>query len=527
MEGQDFEGHRIVSKLGEGGLGAVFLARSPQLGEVALKVIRSELLETISDPKGIRERFLREGAAAHELVHPNIVRTFQYGVRPTDGTYYIISEFVPGGDLARLLERGGALPEAAALNIFEGLIKALHALEERRMIHRDVKPANLLFDAEGVPKLADFGLARSTEPDQSFLTRTGQVMGTPAYISPEQIDGVHDLDIRTDLYSAGVLLFRCLTGALPFESPSVVGLLKQHLTALPPDLRAFNPSLSPGTTELVAALLAKDRDRRPAGCAPVLARLAELSPGQGEAPLFANTIHHPFIPVPEQQQPNSATLIDATNAPAALGFAILEQQTAAGPRSLFIYSGRELQLGRNGLDQEPGSHVCLRHRPASRHRSLIGRLSRRHLKIMARDQAAGLVDLGSRSTLLNGLRLPPQRPVQLDIKNRVSLAHCLDLHVFVLPPTAADSGCSIFITRPGNGSEHAYALVPRAMALALGRQGELIPSPIPTGLTLLARDKALWLQHQNGDVIALTDGLRLNLHGADVLVRAPKPADQK
>jgi serine/threonine protein kinase len=249
--------YRIEELVATGGFGVVYRARHLQLERrVALKTMRPELaFEPV-----FRERFHREARRAARLDHPHIVSPTDFG--EGDGVPYFVMPFIDGEDLARTLQREGRLEPRLVERIVLCLADALDHAHERGIVHRDVKPANVLVESlECTPSrlwLTDFGIARaiSGEPGQLPLTRTGQRPGTPAYMSPEQLmDG--PIDHRTDVYSLGCLLFEALTGSRPFERGSVEAVMLAHLSADPPRPSAAVPSLPRALDDVVARALAK------------------------------------------------------------------------------------------------------------------------------------------------------------------------------------------------------------------------------------------------------------------------------
>ena len=269
--GQVFAGrYEIVRPLGAGGMGAVYLARDRELGEdVAVKMLHAELLgsdETATD------RLRAEARLARKISHRNVVRTHDFGV--CDGTCYVTMEFVEGMTVRRLLETRGRLGVASVLALGTQLAEALEVAHRQGVVHRDIKPQNLLLDADGVLKVMDFGVARLVE-HTTVLTQAGMVVGTPAYMSPEQLLA-EDLDGRSDLYSAGVVLYECLTGRLPFEAASPISLIAKllHDEAEPP--AALNPDVPPALSALVLRLLAKKADERPRSAAELAGLLAQV-----------------------------------------------------------------------------------------------------------------------------------------------------------------------------------------------------------------------------------------------------------
>jgi len=251
--------YEIMSKLGEGGMGAVYKAKQRGIERlVALKILAPHLAK---DPE-FRERFVREARAVAKLNHPNIVAGIDVG---TDrGLYYFAMEFVDGQSLGSLLhKRGGTLPEREALEFTRQVALALHHAHTHGLLHRDVKPENILIGRDGQTKLADLGLARSARRDEDAgMTSAGMAVGTPYYISPEQARGMSDLTAGTDLYSLGATLYHLLTGKHVFEGPTGAVIMAKHVGEKPPDPRDENPELSKRTAQLVVKLLQKEpKDR--------------------------------------------------------------------------------------------------------------------------------------------------------------------------------------------------------------------------------------------------------------------------
>jgi hypothetical protein len=248
--------YRLESKLGSGGMSTVFLARDETLERwVAVKVMHRE----ISDQPDQIERFRREARAVAQLSHPNVVAVIDAG---EDGGYpYIVLEYVEGETLKQRIDRLGRLPvdEAVAYAIEIG--RGLAAAHARRLVHRDVKPQNVLIDAEGRAKVTDFGIARSLESDG--LTKTGRVLGTTDYVAPEQAMG-HGVDSRSDIYSLGVLLYEMLTGDVPFTAETMVGVAMKHVNEPLPDVQKRRPEISSALAAVVERATTKDtRSRYP------------------------------------------------------------------------------------------------------------------------------------------------------------------------------------------------------------------------------------------------------------------------
>jgi len=256
--GQVLGGFEIITKLGQGGMGAVFLARQVSMDrQVALKVLPQRLGRS----KEFVERFLREARAAAQLSHVNIVQAIDAG--HASGYYYFAMEYVAGRDLRQILDREGALPEKQALEFTRQLAGALdYAHTAAHVIHRDIKPENVLVTAAGVPKLTDLGLAREVTRGDQSLTKTGVAMGTPNYISPEQVRGETDLDGRTDVYSLGATLYHLLTGQPPYTGGTSAEVMAKHLSDPVPDARAVNPRVSAAAAAIVRKAMMKDRRQR-------------------------------------------------------------------------------------------------------------------------------------------------------------------------------------------------------------------------------------------------------------------------
>lgn len=249
--------YRILGQLGSGGMATVYRAiQEPLDREVALKLVSPQLAMDGS----FRDRFLAEARTMAKLGTPFVVTCYDAG--EADGRLYMALELATGGDLLGLLARkGGRLPEPLALGLIRDSLVGLEALESAGLIHRDLKPANIFVAEDGRAKLADLGLARSTSGDRE--TMAGMVMGTPAYISPEQARGESDLDIRSDLFSLGATLFHLVTGGTVWVADGPMATLVRVLHDPVPDPRTRRPDLSEGISQLILRFMEKDRTRRP------------------------------------------------------------------------------------------------------------------------------------------------------------------------------------------------------------------------------------------------------------------------
>ena len=252
-------GCRILDVIGSGAAAVVFKAEQVKLArQVALKVLRPAFLgEEIASV----DRFLREARSAANLEHPNIVPVYDVGEER--GRPYLIMQLMEAGSVKDVLKRSGRLPWAETLRVVEGVANALQAAHAAGIIHRDVKPSNILLDRQGVVKLADFGLARFSS-EKGRLTSRGALLGTPYYMSPEQCRGA-ELDIRSDIYSLGVTLYELVTGSPPFDG-ELWAVMHKHQHEPPPPV---DPSVPRPLATLMARMLAKD----PAGRYPSAFRL--------------------------------------------------------------------------------------------------------------------------------------------------------------------------------------------------------------------------------------------------------------
>jgi serine/threonine protein kinase len=245
--------YEVVSRLGRGGMGTVFLARDPLLERtLAIKVLSVDSAE-------LRERFAREARSAARLRHPNIVVIYDIGEDREQP--FIAMEYVNGESLAEIIRREAPLHLADKLRLIEELCAGLAYAHRAGIVHRDIKPANLVVSAEGPLKILDFGLARLTGASQAGLTKAGVMLGTPHFMSPEQVQGGH-VDHRTDIYSAGVVMFELLTYQKPFNAESPVAVLHHIVSSETPSLRRHLPDADPELDRIVATAMARDPDRR-------------------------------------------------------------------------------------------------------------------------------------------------------------------------------------------------------------------------------------------------------------------------
>ena len=248
--------YRVGRLLGRGGMGAVYLARDLTLDrEVAIKVVKTE-----DGGREVYDRLRREAKTAARLSHPNIVPLHAFG--EVEGMPYFVMGYVRGEPLAARLRRDGKLPEDEARRVMAEVADALDHAHRQGIVHRDVKPDNVLLEDEsGRALLTDFGVAKAAGKGET-MTRAGSVVGTPHYMSPEQAAGRADIDVRSDIYSLGVMAYAMLAGRLPFEGKTAADVLTKHLTQEPPPLRSLATTLTDSTVQVVDRCLAKDPARR-------------------------------------------------------------------------------------------------------------------------------------------------------------------------------------------------------------------------------------------------------------------------
>jgi serine/threonine protein kinase len=252
--------YRIYAKLGSGGMGAVYRAQRTIIGDdVAIKILHFNQNES---PEA--ERFRREAQAAARLKHAHAVSIFDFGISD-DGRQYLVMELVEGESLRQLIKRQGRLSPAFAAEIISQVCAALDEAHRHNIVHRDIKPDNIIVDRRGAkPEVTvlDFGIAKLRGDSATTLTQTGSVLGTPHYMSPEQCLG-EELDGRSDIYSLGIVLYEMLTGLVPFNSPISTAVVVQHVNHAPPSLRGLNPAIPWSVERAVLHALEKRPEARP------------------------------------------------------------------------------------------------------------------------------------------------------------------------------------------------------------------------------------------------------------------------
>ena len=280
--------------LGEGGMGRVYLARHQRLNTLAaLKV----LYPSLTHDQSFRDRFLLEAQTQSQLQHPNIARVIDY-IEQQD-QFYLVVEYLAGGTLADVIDHaGGPIDPGRALTWTKQALYALDYAHQRGVIHRDIKPSNLMFDESGNLKVMDFGIALVMGGRR--LTSTGVTMGTPEYMSPEQIARPKDVDHRTDVYSMAIVLYEMLAGRPPFQGDTDFSIRAAQVNNPPPPLRYLNPSIPEALDQAVMRALAKDPNQRYSGCGEFINALERFPSGS-----FAQPV--PPIPPQPPAQPYGAT----------------------------------------------------------------------------------------------------------------------------------------------------------------------------------------------------------------------------
>jgi eukaryotic-like serine/threonine-protein kinase len=252
-------GYQMLQKLGKGSMGVVYKAKQQSVDRVvAIKI----LLEPLAQNKEFIKRFEREAMIAAKLSHNNVVNAIDAGV--IDGHYYFVMEYVEGPTIKDFLDKNKTFDEKESLRITLAIAEALKHAAQRGLIHRDIKPENVILTKEGEVKLADLGLARLTDDDKWVLSEAGMAIGTPYYISPEQVRGQTNIDIRADIYSLGATLYHMVTGRVPYGGETPTEVMRKHVdpnvALVPPD--HLNSRLSGGLGMVVETMMAKNREHR-------------------------------------------------------------------------------------------------------------------------------------------------------------------------------------------------------------------------------------------------------------------------
>jgi serine/threonine-protein kinase len=318
MIGLEIGSYKLVSKIGEGGMGAVYLAEHKLLPrKAAVKV----LLKEFSEDENMVKRFINEAKATSQIVHPGIVQIFDFGTAP-DGSTYMIMEYLEGETLYARIRKRGRLPLAEAISIVRQMAEALNVAHKRRVVHRDLKPENMFLVADPTApngervKLLDFGIAKLLDPTiGSPRTRTGNILGTPLYMSPEQCRAATQIDHRADIYALGCVFFHLLCGRPPFAFDGVGELLGAHVYTPAPAPSSVVPSVPRGIDAVVLKMLAKQPDDRYPSMKDLVTALDDApldAPENAAAFSDATVVDGAAVPVPapvERSGPEAATVI--------------------------------------------------------------------------------------------------------------------------------------------------------------------------------------------------------------------------
>jgi serine/threonine protein kinase len=312
--------YRLERPIGSGGMGHVWVAHDTVLGrDVAIKVQKFDP----HDDRAAFERFVREARTTAALQHPNVVTIFDSGTE--DETAFLVMELLPGPTLAGYVAQHGPLPEREAVGLATQVASGLAAAHGAGVVHRDIKPANLMFDAQGTLKIVDFGIAHLAQTTAARLTATNTVIGSPPYLSPEQLQG-RPADERSDLYALGCVMTTMLTGRPPFEGEHPLAFAHQHVYAAPPQIRERRPGIDPGLDALVTQMLSKSPQDRPRSALEVRDRLTRPQLGlprpeaaiptavvvsQDTRPLPADAAETTTPPVRSRQRPTPGRWIAA------------------------------------------------------------------------------------------------------------------------------------------------------------------------------------------------------------------------
>lgn len=510
---ETFGPYKILRELGQGGMGIVHLAEDTHGRPVALKRMRGDLTVCLQENQALLSRFLREIKAWRKVSdHPHIASILNSG--EIEETYFLALEFAPHGSLQDTLDREKQLEEYEGLKVFIDLLRALTHMQEHKLVHRDLKPANILLTHQDHWVLADLGLARLAEGEESAsipaLTTLGRSLGTAYYMAPEQVQGQEKLGSSCDLYAAGALLFHILTGRPPFQHKTVAGVLKMHLAMDPPDPQSFNPKLSPAVATLILELLEKDPQRRIQDARSVLERALVIR-DQTKAKR------------PSHTTPKSITERSAQEENGGLFRACLTLRKRSGRTvRYFLYGQNTLQMGRNAVGMK-GQDLCLRFPAAESQKNYS--ISGVHARLEIHNGRTWLTDLHSGGgTTVDDEVLKAGVKKALEEQHRLCLAAQLTLDLTV---QKIGTEPAIFLTRPHSGQNHAYLLVPQGLRLTINAENELVPDR-EGEIEISFSEGKLWLKAgPNGPAMALHEGMTFQWKNTQGKVVAFDPNDQK
>ena len=274
--GDLFGDYTVERMLGKGNMGAVYLVRSPGGTPFAVKIMHRSAMS-----HDMRVRFMREAEFAMKIRHKNLISVYDVGEDPDTGLCYIIMDYVPGGTLSERLRERGTIPVGEAIKIAMHIAAALDVAHRNGLVHRDVKPDNIMFAADGTPKLADLGVAKFVDDGSTMVTTTGMVIGTPAYMSPEQLIDSHNIDARSDIYSLGVVLYEMLSGKRPNSGSTAVELLAKAIKGEPlPDIRTMRPEISAAVAHVISLMCSTKPEKRPSTTTEVANLLHRAATGK-------------------------------------------------------------------------------------------------------------------------------------------------------------------------------------------------------------------------------------------------------
>src|SRR5690349_5223216 len=308
--GQMLGAYRIINQIGQGGMATVYKAYQPSMDRnVAIKVLPKQL----ADSKEFSQRFQQEAHIIAKLEHPHILPVFDYG--ESDGITYFVMRYLDAGTLKDKLQEGRPLALAETDRLFTQLADALSYAHSMGVIHRDLKPANVLIDSRGNLFLTDFGIAKILESASTRLTQTDAIMGTPAYISPEQAQALK-VDQRSDIYSLGIILYEMVTGRVPFTADTPLAVILKHVSDPLPLPSSIRTDITEGIEQVILKALAKNPDDRFDTVAEFAAAWKRALELKDSAPLRSTTANAPLSPsgtlpslgtMQAQGQPVSAT----------------------------------------------------------------------------------------------------------------------------------------------------------------------------------------------------------------------------
>ena len=438
-------------------MGAVFLGQDETGVQVAIKTVRKDVLKS-SD---MIERFQRENRIALKLNHDRIVKTYSVGQTP-DGVFFMICEYCSNGDIMNYIRRNRLPGIETGARWLKDTLEALSEADRHKIIHRDIKPQNLLIDSEIRVKLGDFGLARGTSADATRLTIEGMVTGSPHYISPEQIKAKEELDIRVDIYSAGASFYHILTGAPLFNGKNTAAVLVQHVKEKPQDIAERRSDIPEPLAKLIHSMVAKDRNNRPINPDACLALLDGIAADCGwdlDSPIISNpskktedkyfcgtTVpnedehrnsnydHSPSrrATVPIEPDPASAIIrnmetIALPSAARTLNWRAVARIESPDSKQYHtvIYSQERVVFGRL---RDETVDLCLRLSPLKIYQQQTMDISSRHGELIWDADGWWIADCGSKNGVFyNGVRLEPNQAQPISSESTIGIAGVLTL----------------------------------------------------------------------------------------------------